>query len=83
MPRFYFHLLNDVDASDKDGVELRDLDAAREHARRNLRFTAAEVLKEQGKLVPNHRIQIEDADGHVLDTVYVSDVVKVETDPRM
>jgi hypothetical protein len=71
-----------VDAPDEVGVELPDLDAARQLARHNLRFTASEVIKEQGKLVPNHRIQIEDADGHVLDTIYVGDVVKVETDPR-
>ncbi len=79
MPRFYFHLLNDVDAPDEEGKEFPDLDAAREHARRNIRFTAAESLKEQGRVVLSHRIQIEDGGGNVLDTVFFSDVVNIET----
>jgi hypothetical protein len=78
VPQFYFHLLNDVDAPDEEGVELPDLDAARQCAERNLRFTAAETLKEKGQVVLSHRIQIEDAEGNVLDTVHVRDVVKVE-----
>ena len=79
MPRFYFHLLNDVDAPDEEGKELADLDAAREHARRNIRFTAAESLKEQGRVVLSHRIQIEDGGGNLLDTVFFSDVLNIET----
>ena len=79
MPRFYFHLLNDVDAPDEEGKEFPDLDAAREHARRNIRFTASESLKEQGRVVLSHRIQIEDGGGNVLDTVFFSDVLNIET----
>ena len=79
MPRFYFHLLNDVDAPDEEGKEFPDLDAARQHARRNIRFTAAESLKEQGRVVLSHRIQIEDGGGNVLDTVFFSDVLNIET----
>lgn len=78
MPRFYFHLLNDVDAPDTEGKEMPDLDAAREHARRNARFTAAETLKEHGHFVRSHRIQIEDAAGNVLATVHFGDVVTVK-----
>ena len=78
MPRFFFHLLNDVDAPDEEGKELPDLDAARNHARQNVRFTAAESLKEQGRVVLSHRIQIEDEEGNVLDTVYFSDVLSIE-----
>ena len=51
MPRYYFHLLNDIDAPDEDGVELPDLDAALRYARRNALFTAAETIKEHGHLV--------------------------------
>lgn len=78
VPRFYFHLLNDVDAPDHEGKELPDLDAAREVARGNARFTAGETLKEHGHLTLSHRIQIEDADGNVLDTVYFGEVVDIE-----
>jgi hypothetical protein len=78
VPRFYFHLLNDVDAPDEEGKELPDLDAAREQARMNVRFTAGETLKEQGRIVLGHRIEIEDEDGNVLDTVYFSDVLQID-----
>ena len=78
MPRYYFHLLNDVDAPDQEGRELPDLDAARDHARQNVLFTAAETIKEKGHLVRSHRIEIEDADGNVLDRVYFGDMVTIE-----
>jgi hypothetical protein len=78
VPRFYFHLLDDVDAPDEEGKELADLEAARELARRSVRFSAGEMLKEQGRLVLSHRIQIEDGEGKVLDMVYFRDVLNVE-----
>lgn len=43
VPRYYFHLLNDLDAPDEEGKELPDLAAAREQARYNARFTAGEA----------------------------------------
>jgi hypothetical protein len=77
VPRYYFHLYNDVNAPDLDGVDLPDRAAAREFALRNARFTAAETIKETGRLVPDHRIAIEDEDGKVLDTVYFRDAVAI------
>ena len=78
MPRYYFHLYNDVDAPDLDGVDLPDLAAARQWGLRNARFTAAETIKETGRLVPAHRIAIEDEDGKLLDTIYFRDAVSIE-----
>ena len=78
MARYYFHLLNDVDARDDEGKEFPDLSAARDYARRNIRFTAGEVLKEQGDLVLSHCIQIEDAERNVLDTLYFRDVLNIK-----
>ena len=76
MPRFYFHLVNDVDARDLEG--LRNLKAAREHARRSAIFSAAESIKDKAHFVRSHRIQIEDADGNVLDNVRFGDIITVE-----
>lgn len=76
--RYYFHLINDVDAPDEEGIELPDLNAALEYAARNARFTAAESLKDYGRIVLSHRIDIEDERGHVLETVHFADVVKLE-----
>ncbi len=78
MPRFYFHLLNDVDAPDEEGVELPDLEAARAHALREARVTFGETAKDLGRVVLHHRIDIEDGQGAVLETVYFRDAVAVE-----
>ena len=80
VPRYYFHLLNDVDAPDADGVELPNLVAAREHAIGSAVFTASETLKEQGRVVLDHRIIIEDANGRALDTVWFTDAIKIESE---
>jgi len=77
MPRFYFHLIDDYDAPDDNGVELPDLRAARQHAKHLVLFTASETVKSDGKLVLEHRIDIEDAAGNVLDTVRFMDVVAI------
>jgi nitrous oxidase accessory protein NosD len=78
MPRFYFHLLNDIDAPDDEGVELPDMEAARAHAVRQARVTFAETAKDQGKVVLHHRIDIENEEGAVLDTVHFGDAVTVQ-----
>ncbi len=78
MPRFFFHLHNDVDAPDEEGVELPDLASARQCALRNAQFTAAESIKDMGHIVGSHRIDIEEENGAVLDTVYFRDAVKIE-----
>lgn len=78
MPRFYFHLHNDVDAPDDEGIELTDLEAARVHAVRLVRVTFAETAKDEGRVVLHHRIDIEDSEGTVLDTVRFGDAVQVE-----
>jgi hypothetical protein len=78
VPRFYFHLLNDVDAPDEEGKELPSLEAACEPARRCARVTIAESVKDQGRFNLDHRIDIENERGEVLETVRFRDVVQVE-----
>ena len=79
--RYHFHLHDDVDAPDLDGIELPDLDAARTHAIASARFTLAEMAKEQGRVVLHHYIDIEDETGAVLATVPFRDVVQIEEQP--
>jgi hypothetical protein len=78
VPRFYFHLYNDVTALDDDGAELPDLAAARAYAIHNARFTLSETIKETGRLDPAHRIEIADEQGRVLATVRYSDAVQIK-----
>lgn len=78
MPRYYFHLYNDIEAADPDGVELPNIGAARMAGLHNVRFTVAETIKTEGRFTGEHRIDIEDADGKVLDTIYFRDAVTIE-----
>ena len=78
MPRFYFHLHNDMDVPDEEGLDLADLRAAQANAVRLARFTFAETAKDEGRVVLHHRIDIENEQGSVLDTVHFGDAVRVE-----
>lgn len=78
MPRYFFHLHNDVDTPDCEGMDFDNLEAARKFALKEARFTAAETIKEAGHFIGDHRIDIEDENGTVLDSVYFRDAVKVE-----
>jgi hypothetical protein len=78
MPHFYFHLHNDMDAPDDEGQEFKDLDAARAFAVRQVQHLAGETVKETGRIVLDHRIDIEDEQQNVLDTIRSGDVVKIE-----
>ena len=76
MPRFFFHLHNDADVTDEGGEVLPDLEAARAHAIRMVRFEASEGARE-GRVVLSHRIDVEDGNGAVMATVYFRDAVEV------
>jgi hypothetical protein len=78
VPRFYFHLHDDLDAVDEEGLQLPDLRAARAHAVRCVRVTFAETAKDEGRVVLHHRIDIADEQGAVLETVRFRDAVRVE-----
>jgi hypothetical protein len=78
MPRFYLHLWNDLDVPDNEGIELPDVEAARERAAADARFTLGQTVMDEGKINLTHRIEIEDEQGRVLDTVWFRDVVQVD-----
>ncbi len=77
MPRFYFHVHDDVPALDEEGQEFQDFEAALLDAVPNARALAAdEVL--QGRLNLAHRIEIADHSGRIIASVPFGEVVKVE-----
>ena len=78
VPKYYFHLINDLDVPDEEGQELPDLAAARAHGIHQARVLIGEMAKEVARIVLHHRIDIEDEQGMVLNTVYFRDVVSVE-----
>lgn len=76
VPRFFFHLYDDIVALDEEGKEFPTSEAAREEAIRNARHLAcAEVL--EGHLGLNHRIEVTDANDVPVATVTFKDVVKL------
>jgi len=79
MPRFYFHLRNDMDVPDDEGKDLPNLEAALEQAASEARKLAGEVVKENGRITLSHRIDIEDDQHNLLASVSVRDVVRVES----
>lgn len=77
MPRFYFHLYNDIIATDEEGRELPDAEAARAEAIAEAREMMTEaVLK--GEVILSHRIVIADESGKVVSTVTYRDAVAVK-----
>ena len=78
MPRFYFHLINDVDVPDIEGQTHGDLAAARIHAIGQARAMVAAMVVEEGRIVLHHRIDIEDEQHELLDSVHFRDVVTIE-----
>lgn len=79
MPRFYFHLFNDLDVEDFEGVELDGLGAARDHAITQARALIAESARTTGLVVLHHRIGIEDERRRAIGTVRFGDVLNIET----
>ena len=78
VPRFFFHLYDDMVVRDEEGIELSDLASARKKAVENAREIAcAEVL--EGHLNLKHRIEVEDESGAVHLTVRFADVVRLDS----
>lgn len=78
MPRFYFHLRNDLDVPDDEGKELPDGAAARAYAEDLVRFEVSEAAKRDGRIVLGHRIDIEDEQHRAVDAVWFRDVLRLE-----
>jgi hypothetical protein len=77
MPRFFFHVYDDIVALDNEGVELSSIERAKDEAIRGARALACEeVLK--GDLHLDHRIEVADESGAVLEIVNFRDVVAVD-----
>ena len=78
MPSYYFHLINDLDVRDDEGKELPDLAAAQAHALEQVRAIVADMAKDEGRIVLRHRIDIEDENCAVLETVWFRDALQIE-----
>ncbi len=62
MPRYRFHIHNDLEVEDHEGTELSDLDAARRFAVRNARELICDSVRE-GHIDLRHHIEVADEAG--------------------
>lgn len=76
MPNYFFHVLNDIDAKDEEGVELDNLAMAHLKAIESARELASASVR-QGRLDLKHRIDVEDEAGEVLVSVTFAEAVEV------
>lgn len=77
MPRYYFHVHNDILARDEEGREFPDLAAAREEAISGARDLIAEDIR-RGKVTLSHWIEIQDDAGNRLLTVSYGEAVQID-----
>ena len=82
MPRYFFDLYDDLVASDDDGRELPDLDAAKRHAIKEARQMIAASTTEQGKIDLLHYIKVRDELGAEVCCIEFEDAVKVQRGGR-
>ena len=78
VPRFYFHVFDDLDARDEEGVELGNLDEAKAYATYAARHLMAETLKVGGTISLDHRIIVQDEHNSVVATLRFRDAVVIE-----
>ena len=78
MPRFYFHLRNDLDVQDEEGQELPDAEAAHKQAVQYAIDMTAVSVREQRKVNLHHRIEVANEAGAIIDTVEFGDAVGIE-----
>lgn len=76
MPRYFFHLYNDLEVEDEEGVDLADLETVRAEALKAARDLMAEDVR-LGKLTLSHRIEVRDQKGEPVHTVRYGDAIQL------
>jgi len=77
MPRFYFHVHDDLLVLDEEGVELADLEAARLQAVAGIHAMMCDQLT-HGRLVLHHHLVVEDEQGVEVLNLAFGDTVAIE-----
>ncbi len=77
MPRYFFHVYDDIIAHDEEGAELPNVAAARLNALVGARELIAEQVK-RGYFVLSHWIDVVDEEGITVLTVTFRDAVLIK-----
>jgi hypothetical protein len=76
MPRFFFHVYDDIAVRDEEGLDLPDLAAARQMALSGARsLICAEV--DAGHLHLGHRLEVEDEGGACVLVLSFGDAIEI------
>ncbi len=78
VPRYFFHLLDDLATVDEEGLELPNLAAARAGAENFARSMAAASVLDMGKINLDHRIEVTNEAGEDVLTVRFGDVISIQ-----
>lgn len=66
MPRYRFHLYNDIETQDLEGRLFADLEAAHTEAIRSARSIMGSEIKAKGEITLSHWIELETDEGELL-----------------
>ena len=80
MPRYFFHIYDDVVLRDDEGIELADPEAARRAAVAGARAMMCDQLS-KGRLALHHRIEVEDEARRQILALRFGEAVRIETSP--
>ena len=78
MPRYFFHVYDDLVVRDENGIDLADAEAACAAALAGAReMMGAQMMK--GRLSLYHRIEVEDEEGKAILALHYGDAVRIDT----
>lgn len=77
MPIFFFHIYDDYEFTDEQGIDMADAATARVAALAGARGMMSEQVK-RGRLSLHHRIEVEDERGHNVLTLPFADAVVID-----
>jgi hypothetical protein len=77
VPRYFFHVYDDIVMLDDEGMELADAEAARAAALAGAREMMCDQIR-HGRLALGHHIEVEDEAGSPVFSLSFADAVRVE-----
>lgn len=77
MPLFFFHIYDDIEFLDDQGMDMADAAAARDAALAGARGMMSEQVR-KGRLSLHHRIEVVDEGGGAILTLPFADAVEIE-----
>jgi Domain of unknown function (DUF6894) len=76
VPRYFFHLYDDVVVMDDEGIELPTIEAARESALTGARAMICDQVS-KGKINLGHRIEVADEAGERVHVIAFGDAIEI------